>query len=94
MGYHPEDGEFTKSFSGLVKAKNQDYAITAALNIVVKKYPQYFFKYHLGPLVGSGSYLVYRSRDMSHIFVRASSKKEALALTQGDLCFFIQVKAE
>lgn len=94
MGYHPTDGEFEKSFSGHVKARNQNEAILKALDRAVQLYPHYFFQYQVGPRIGSGAFLVYRSRDMLHIFVRASSKKEALALTQGDRCFFVQVKAE
>jgi len=91
MGYHPEDGEFEKSFSGRVKTKNKDEAILKALDLAVEKYPQYFFRYQVGPLIGSGAYLVYRSSDMLHIFVRVSSKEKALALTKGDKCYYIRV---
>lgn len=95
MGYHPTDGEFEKSFSGRVKTRNQDEAILKALDRAVQLYPHYFFQYREGPRIGSGAYLVYRSRDTKHIFVRASSGKEkARSLAKadkGDPCFFIRV---
>ncbi len=91
MGYHPTDGEFEKSFSGRVKTRNQNEAILKALDLVVQRYPQYFFQYQVGPRIGSGAYLVYKNGQ--HFFVRAANAKEAALLIPGNKkVFFIQVK--
>lgn len=90
MGYHPEDGEFVKTFlASRIKAQNQDEAIKIALEQARRKYPQYGFSYQEGGHFGSGAFLVYRN--LQHIFIRASNTKEALARTKGEKCFYIQV---
>ncbi len=92
MGYHPEDGEFIKTFvAPRVRGKNQDEAIQKALEIARQRYSKYFFEYRLGPHIGSGAWLVYSSRTTRHTFVRARSQKEALSVADGSQAFFIQV---
>ncbi|MFH0912405.1 MAG: hypothetical protein V1807_01965 [Patescibacteria group bacterium] len=91
MGYHPEDGEFHVTFlAECIQAENQDEAIEKALAIAKEKYKHYGFDYQIGGKSGSGAFLIYKN--MRHVFVRASSKKEALRRVGGNQCFSIQVK--